>query len=157
MPPRGAVKASAEAHTRYTARPVPGSALAIAPELAIPPSLFWTALNLLPVLPLDGGRVLLAVLQGIRKKPSIRAASVISAVVAGVAALIAWQLFGQVFVALWLALFAFQNIAQSRAISAPREAPPAVPEPAADERAAVERELSLARSALLARDERTAL
>ena len=39
----------------------------------------------------------------------------------------------------------------------PREAPPAVPEAAADERADVERELSRARSALLARDERTAL
>jgi len=137
--------------------PDPSSALAIAAELAITTSVFWTVLNLLPVLPLDGGHVLLAILQGIRKKPSIRAASIISALVAAAAALIAWRLFDQIFVAIWLALFAFQNFAQSRALPASPEAAQLVTEAPADERADVERELARARSALLAGDDRTAL
>jgi hypothetical protein len=141
---------------RYAA-PDPRSPLAIVSGLAITTSVFWTALNLLPVLPLDGGHVLLAVLQGIRKKPSIRAASIISAVVAAAAAFLAWRLWDQIFVAIWLALFAFQNFAQSRALPASPDAAPPVLEAPPDERADVERELSRARAALLARDERTAL
>src|SRR5207237_7666794 len=46
---------------------------------------------------------------------------------------------------------------QSRAMPPSRDAAPAVPEPAPEERADVDRELSRARSALLARDEQTAL
>jgi Zn-dependent protease len=137
----------------------PGSAVAIASELAVETSLFWTALNLLPVLPLDGGHVLLAALQGIRKKPSVRAASIISACVAGLAAAAAWLLLGQIFVALWLAMFAFQNLSRVRAVPDPGTtgAPEAVRAAPADERADVDRELSRARAALLARDEETAL
>ena len=141
---------------RYGA-PEASSALAIIAELAITTSVFWTVLNLLPVLPLDGGHVLLAVLQGIRKKPSVRAASIISAVVAAVAAFAAWRLWDQIFVAVWLALFAFQNFAQSRAIPTSRDAAPTLPDAPPGERADVDRELSRARSALLARDEQTAL
>jgi hypothetical protein len=141
---------------RYLA-PEPGSALGIVAGLAMTTSVFWTALNLLPVLPLDGGHVLLAVLQGIRKKPSLQAASIISAVVAALAAFAAWRVWDQIFVAVWLALFAFQNFAQSRAVTDPQDTAPGPLEAPTDERADVDRELSRARSALLARDEQTAL
>ncbi|MFL5450466.1 MAG: site-2 protease family protein [Myxococcales bacterium] len=139
--------------------PEPGSALAIAAGLAFTTSLFWTVLNLLPVLPLDGGQVLLAALQGIRKKPSVRAASIISACVAGLAAAAAYFLFRQVFVAIWLLLFAFQNFSRVRAapVAEQSDAPAPLREAPSDERADVDRELSRARAALLARDEETAL
>jgi Zn-dependent protease len=143
---------------RY-ANPDPGGALAIGASLAETTSVLWTGLNLLPVLPLDGGQVLLAVLQGIRKKPSLRAASLISAAVALVVAVLAWQRYGQIYVAIWLLLFAFQNFARIRAAGAPAAAPPApqAREAHPDERADVDRELARARAALLSRDEHTAL
>ncbi|HYV67693.1 MAG TPA: site-2 protease family protein, partial [Myxococcales bacterium] len=121
-------------------------------------SVFWAMLNLLPVVPLDGGHVLEAVLEGIRRKPSAALASWISAVVAGCVALVAWQRFGQWFLAIWLALFAFQNVTRARlARQQGPAAPPAVPQVRDAEREDVDRELARARAALLSSDVDAAL
>ena len=60
-------------------------------------SVIWAALNLLPVLPLDGGQVLLALIEGVRKRPSLRIASGVSAVLAFGIALAAWWLVGDLY------------------------------------------------------------
>src|SRR4051794_8185759 len=84
--------------------PTPGSLPAILIRDFKFTSVAWAVLNLLPILPLDGGQVLLALLQAMRKRPSVRAASVVSGMVAVAAALAAWALFEQQIAAIWLAL-----------------------------------------------------
>ena len=92
---------------------------------------FWTLLNLLPVLPLDGGQVLAAALSWLRKKPSVALAGWISA---GFAALLSLGLFlrvlpGGFFLGILFAGFAFQSASLARAASgpAPVRAPPVDP------------------------------
>ena len=80
---------------------------------------FWTILNLLPVLPLDGGQVLASALLWLRKKPSVALAGWISA---GVAATLSLLLFlrvlpGGFFVAILFAGFALQSVALARSAS----------------------------------------
>jgi Zn-dependent protease len=121
-------------------------------------SIVWAILNLLPVLPLDGGHVLQAVIEGVRGKPSAALASWVSAVVAGCIALAAWRIFGQPYVAIWFALFAFQNVTRARLAGEEAAAPvPAAPQLRDAERDDVDRELARARAALLSSDVEAAL
>jgi Zn-dependent protease len=138
--------------------PEPGSPAAAALLLFQVTSVDWAVLNLLPVIPLDGGHVLLAVIEGVRRKPSAALASWISAVVAGCIALAAWRLFGQPYIAIWFLLFAFQNVTRARLAKQESGAPPpAAPQVRDAEREDVDRELSRARAALLTSDVDTAL
>lgn len=78
-------------------------------------SVWWTVLNLLPILPLDGGNIVAAVIAGVRKKPSYFAAAVLSAVLAAGMAGVAFLVWGNFFMGLLFGLFAFSNVARARA------------------------------------------
>lgn len=71
----------------------------------------WSVLNLLPVLPLDGGRVSAALLNMVTGGAGQRPAHVISAVVAGAGGLYAMSA-GYLFGAVFAGFFAFYNISQ---------------------------------------------
>lgn len=139
--------------------PEPGSSAANVLDLVQWTSVGWAVLNLLPVLPLDGGHVLQALLEGVRRRPSVVLASWISAVVAGVVAIVGWVVFHNLFVAIWFGLFAMNNVTRARlgAQVAQPTAPPPASAPREAERLDVERELERARAAILASDEDTAL
>lgn len=68
-------------------------------------SLVWAVLNLFPVLPLDGGRLVESALGPER----IRVTLWISAITATLMALLAFIRFGQPFVAVFMGMFAFQS------------------------------------------------
>jgi len=119
-------------------------------------SVVWAAFNLLPILPLDGGNMMLAFLEGVRRKPSLGAASWISVAVAIlVGAGWTWAA-GRPdpFLLLFLALFALQNFQRARHAGQAAPAPAAAAEPPQDatERADVAAATEDARSALLRRD-----
>jgi Zn-dependent protease len=138
--------------------PEPGSLSAAVLFLFQQTSIYWAILNLLPVLPLDGGHVLQAVIEGVRRKPSPALASWVSAVLAGCIALLAWRVWGQVYIAIWFALFAFQNVTRARLAGQDAGTPaPAAPPLRDDERDEVDRELARARAALLSSDVDAAL
>ena len=69
----------------------------------------WSLLNLLPILPLDGGGIMAALLGGGQDPSRQRIAHIISAVVAGVAALGAFAT-ELVFVGLLAAFFCYSNV-----------------------------------------------
>lgn len=138
--------------------PAPGSPVAWTMDRFIWVSLVWAVFNLLPILPLDGGQMMLAVIEGVRRKPSVALASWISvALSAGVAGLtLLWGF--DPFLLLFLALFAFQNLQRARLSS--RGAPPPEAHPAtldAVEQADIERITDEARSAVERRDYASAL
>ncbi len=88
----------------------------------------WSALNLLPVLPLDGGHIMADLLPGsvaVRR----RRAAIISVMTAGLGAVGLWLWTGSLFGPIFLAMFAFQNASSVRAAGAqePRLAPPLSP------------------------------
>jgi len=122
-------------------------------------SVGWAVLNLLPVLPLDGGHVLQALLEGVRRRPSFALASWISAIVAAAVALCGWFVLHAPFLTIWFALFAMNNLTRARlgGESARPSAPPGPVPPRDTERLDVERELTRARAAILASDEGAAL
>ncbi len=68
----------------------------------------WSVLNLLPVLPLDGGQAMRELLPGAPDVRERRAAGV-SVVVAGVAAVIAYVVLQQTFLAVFMVFFAVTN------------------------------------------------
>lgn len=138
--------------------PEPGSPTATVLFLFRETSVDWAILNLLPVIPLDGGHVLQAVIEGVRRKPSAAVASWVSAVVAALIALAAWRLYDQIYIAIFFAMFAFQNVTRARLASQPEAGPaPVAPQVREAERDDVDRELARARSALLSSDVATAL
>jgi stage IV sporulation protein FB len=123
-------------------------------------SVLWAAFNLLPILPLDGGNMMLAFLEGVRRRPSVVAASWISVAVAVVVgAGLTWAFGPDPFLLLFLALFALQNFQRARlAPEASRvPAPAAAPAEDATERADVAAATEEARTALLRRDLEAAL
>lgn len=81
-----------------------GSAL----EIGIFTCIAWSLLNLLPVLPLDGGQAMREVLPGSPEVRTRRAAAV-SVVVGAAAAVLAYVYFGQPFVALFMVFFVISN------------------------------------------------
>ena len=135
------------------------SAWLIAQMIAV--SAIWAVFNLLPILPLDGGQMMLAFIEGVRRRPSVVLASWISAVVSlAVAGLVTWALGPDPFLLLWLGLFAFQNVQRARAAAvqgAPAEAAVSAPRADALERADVTAAMDDARNALQRRDFASAL
>ena len=127
--------------------PAAGTPTAFTMSQFILVSVVWAGFNLVPMLPLDGGQMMLAVLEWLRKKPSVRLASWISAAVAVVLAASVLRFWGADFIVLaWCALFAFQNIARARAATGVE---PSQGDPAASlERSDVERATDEARAAL---------
>ncbi len=69
----------------------------------------WSVLNLLPVLPLDGGQAMRELLPGPPAVRSQRAAAV-SVVVAVLVAIVAYTQFNEAFIALFMAFFAVSNV-----------------------------------------------
>jgi Zn-dependent protease len=139
--------------------PERGSAAAHVLEVVQFTSFGWAVLNLLPVLPLDGGHVMQAFIEGVRRKPSVALASWISAVVAGLVAIFSWIAWRSIYLPIWFVLFAFQNVTRARlsARPAPPAETPAFPVVREAERQDVERELARARAAMIASDPDTAL
>jgi Zn-dependent protease len=123
-------------------------------------SIVWAAFNLLPILPLDGGNMMLAFIEGVRRKPSVAVASWISVFAAlAVAAIVTWVFGPDPFALLWLGLFALQNVQRARA-AAMHDRPPEgaqAPQEDAAERADVVAAMEDARSALQRRDFDSAL
>ena len=90
----------------------------------------WSLLNLLPILPLDGGQAMRELLPGSPEVRTRRAAAV-SVVVALLAAIGAYLVYRQPFIAIFLAVFAFNNIVLLRSAGGVRSRPaPAGPEQA---------------------------
>ena len=140
--------------------PERGSITALALALFQIVSVDWAIFNLLPILPLDGGQMTLAFLEGVRKRPSVALASWISVLAAlAVAGLLTWRLGPQPLMLVWLALFAFQNFQRARAASAhdvPNQAQGARQEDAL-ERADVASAMEDTRAAVQRRDFESAL
>ena len=115
-------------------------------------SVVWAVFNLLPILPLDGGQMMLAALEGLRRKPSVALAAWISVALAVAAAAVATFALGfQPFMLLFLALFAYQNVMRARAA---RGEQPGGTAPASDplEKADVDSATEETRNALLGGD-----
>jgi stage IV sporulation protein FB len=140
--------------------PAPGSATNRVLDAFTYVSIMWAKFNLLPILPLDGGQMLLALLEGVRKRPSVALASWISVVASiALAGYMTWES-GRVepFLLLWFGLFAFQNFQRARAArDQETAAAPAVPQEDALERADVTAAMEEARDALQRRDFDSAL
>ena len=122
-------------------------------------SILWAVFNLVPILPLDGGQMMLAAIEGVRRRPSVALASWISVAIAvGMAGVVTLEWGVDPFLLLWMGLFAFQNVSRARAAS--RTGIPADARPsAADalEQADVDSATEATRSALQQRDYDSAL
>jgi Zn-dependent protease len=95
---------------------IPGSWQQTALEFGIWTCIGWSVLNLLPVLPLDGGQALRELLPGSPLVRTRRAAGV-SIVVAVLVAIGAYVYLDQIFVALFMAIFAVSNFMTLRQLS----------------------------------------
>lgn len=143
-----------------TAPPAPGSPTDWTMRQFLQVSIVWAVFNLLPILPLDGGNMLLAFLEGVRGRPSVVLASWLSFFMALlVGAGVTLELGFDPFLLLWIGLFAFQNFSRARAARV--DAEPGAPQPPmqedAVERADVESVTGEARAALQRRDVEAAL
>lgn len=123
-------------------------------------SVLWAVFNLMPVLPLDGGQVLEALIGLVRRKPSARLAAAVSAVFAVALGFAAWFYLGNLFVAIFFGAMALSNVARARVPPVAPGGPEAAAEWTPDQaqaRGDIERELAAARTALTARDLEAAL
>ncbi len=84
----------------------------------------WGFVNLLPVLPMDGGNVLLTLLNAATKGRGERPARVISIVTALLGGTVAWIVFHDWWPALLAAMFAYDNFRALRALSAAADPAP---------------------------------
>ena len=137
--------------------PAPGSVSAWIMQWFMQVSVLWAVFNLLPILPLDGGQMMLAAIEGARKKPSVALASWISVVVC-VGAAAAYTLLVGVdpFMLLWMGLFTFQNVARARAASAPAQQQPPL-QAEAEGQGDVDKAIEETRAAVQRRDFESAL
>lgn len=71
-------------------------------------NLFWTFVNLMPILPLDGGQMLRIMIEGVSKRNSFKIASYVSLIFATLLALVSF-LFGLFLIGAIFILFVFQN------------------------------------------------
>jgi Zn-dependent protease len=78
----------------------------------------WGVLNLLPILPMDGGNVLFQSMNWLTKGRGEKPARIVSCAVAVVLGLVAFFVYGQVYMAAVAGLFAVQNVQAYRAASA---------------------------------------
>jgi len=69
----------------------------------------WSLLNLIPVLPLDGGQIVREILSWFSPHRGERWAMLLSAVVGAVTAAAGYFVLGQTFLAIFFGLFAYQN------------------------------------------------
>lgn len=104
-----------------------GSSAAVVARFAAEVNLVWGLLNLLPMLPLDGGRIVASLLELAVGPGGARAASAISIVVAlALAGLSIWS--GDVVLVLFCAFFVYLNVQALRSTARPgpgAAAPPA--------------------------------
>jgi Zn-dependent protease len=91
---------------------VPSGDAAVVAEMAREVNLYWGLLNLLPIVPLDGGNVLRAILHAVTGGHGERPAHVVSIVVAALVGLVAFALFrsGALYGVMLLAMFIAQNV-----------------------------------------------
>jgi hypothetical protein len=138
--------------------PQPGSITAWVMGQAKAVSVIWAIFNLLPILPLDGGSMMLSLIEGVRRRPSVVLASWISVVASiAVAGVFTLLLGPDPFALLFLGLFAWQNFQRARAAAVQGAAAPAAPQEDPLERADVAAAMEEARTALLRRDYEAAL
>jgi Zn-dependent protease len=111
---------------------VSGATATYALDVAVFVNLGWGLLNLLPILPLDGGQALAELLPG-DQRARMRRAALVSVPVAGAVAVVAFR-GGYVFGALIAGWFAFDNVRMLAATSpaAARPLPPPGPPSTAD-------------------------
>jgi stage IV sporulation protein FB len=72
-------------------------------------NLFWTLLNLLPILPMDGGQVCREVCMAISPRGGLAVALWISILLAAAVAAAAFLLLRQTYLAIWFVIFAVEN------------------------------------------------
>ena len=133
--------------------PAPGSPSSVAMAFIMETSLIWAIFNLLPILPLDGGQMMQAVLEGVRRKPSETLAAWISVVVSLLAALAMFLLYGlQPWNLIWFLFFAFQNFTRAQASSKSGPRPPEAVRVDPLELADIAKATEAARAALEQRD-----
>ena len=140
--------------------PEPASITAWMMQRFVAVSLVWAMFNLLPILPLDGGQMLLALIEGVRRRPSVALASWISVGVALAVAGAVTRIFGpDPFLLVWLGLFALQNFQRARAavVNDAPAAAAAAPREDALERADVASAMEDTRAAVQRRDFESAL
>ena len=130
-------------------------------ERFIAVSVVWAIFNLLPILPLDGGQMLLALIEGVRRRPSVALASWISVGIAlAVAGVVTRTIGPDPFLLVWLGLFALQNFQRARSAAvhdAPAAARAVAPQEDASERADVASAMEDTRNAVQRRDFESAL
>lgn len=90
-----------------------GSFVAYMLDVFVWVNLFWTVVNLIPVIPLDGGQLMRVVLQSLFRKSGEKIALVLSIIIGALIAMVAFT-YMSLFVGIIILLFVFQNFAMLR-------------------------------------------